>query len=268
MYYTNALTDTQTLNMTTGFGSAQFYLALNWGWQIRPYQRLKISASHLGQKVDFEFAGGNVKDWTGQDILSTAFDKTFPHYQLTTTAKAYLGQARDDHFGNVTQADGALVERKLTGAFLSGVSLQANKQLANWGQLSAGLLYDCLNYHMQNESNPSRDGVGFKLDYSKTSWPFRMHAGSEWRSPFDRYQAGVSYVFCYTGQEPTFSIAGHYEYIEPELKFSHEQRTGVRLTYFWDRGARSHDNIVLNRWTQQPAEQMPEVYIVRDQKVH
>lgn len=268
IYYTNELNDAQALNITSGFGGAQFYLALNWGWQIGPYQRLKVSASHLGQKVFFDFAGESAKDWTGQDVLSAAFDKVFPGYDMTATAKAYVGRARDDDFGDVTQADGTLVERKLSGALLNGVSLRAHKQLADFGRLSTGLLYDRLNYTMENELHPSHDGLGLELGYSKSLRPFTVYASSEWRSPFDRYRAGLSYVFCHTEQKPTLKIVGQFEYIEPELDFSHEQRTGVTLTYFWDRREQSRDHIALNNWTQEPAEEIPEVYIVRDQKIH
>jgi len=263
--YTNQITRNQAFNLNLGLGGERFNLMANWGWALLPYQRLKITALNYSQKPEFTFRAKSHQEWVSQPLLAATYQSQLPILPITGHATAYVAHARDKDYGTDRLGSGQNIQHA-TGGWLSGVSAGAQGGLFGIGQISGTVYYDYLSYDMDFQSDIQEQGPGLKIQYQKSLLGMmQLWMSGEWRSPFNRYEAGGDATLLGASHSQV-QLHAKAQHIEPDLHIDDDNRLAVSVSYAWGKD-KDQDRWQLNEWTAQPAEYIPEVFVKRDETV-
>jgi hypothetical protein len=252
-----------------------------WGLAVNSENRIKVTAEHLQEKLDYDFASGRAQQWDGQNALGTGYQYLInnPYLDAVNLGSYY------SHAGSKSLSDAAFTydsaaltnSRRIAGANSGNVAAGISGHLWQQSQLSAALDYDVVNYdsHYQPDGDEDTRGFGSSFALEQRLLPrLKMNLNTDLRKPYNDYQGNVGWLLPPT-HHAIFELAYFTNYTRSHTTERRFYSNGLRLNMNWDTATFNPDSkqyadytvpsMNLTDWTSQAAVRMAEVLATTDQ---
>lgn len=183
------------------------------GWGMTYYQRLKMSAELLRQKITYQFYDGPQHPWVSQVALGIDYQYDFHETAPIDTqfdVAGYVSHAPSKNLG-VASSSAYITGRRIAGSTAVGVSPGVTVSPWYGTSVTMRLNYDSIRYNTVNRSSANTRGWGGTVGLTQMiSDDVNLNLSASRRQPFNDYQADIAWGnIPYYGMW-TFKVFGEY----------------------------------------------------------
>jgi hypothetical protein len=224
-------------------GLKNFRLNGTVGWDLTYYQRFKISAEFLRQKITYAFFDGNDNVWLNQGAVGVGYQYD-PHessrYHVLFDISAYYSHAPSANLGNVSgtylNSSNVLVpyafNKRIAGSNAGGISPAIIFMPIRGTQATLALNYDNVHYDTVNTHSKNAIGLGGTVGLNQViTDDVSLNLSAGVRQPYNNYQADIVWGNSYYGTW-LFDLFGAYTAGKNSLPSTYN--VGVGVTYLMD----------------------------------
>lgn len=279
----NFLTPKNSFAFSVNAGGREFYLGGTWGSAFAQSQRFKLTAEHLAQNFDFDYASGDDIQWLGQNAFGGSYQYLFKNYNSwlkSINAGAFYADAETETLSPkaFTNSSGTFTNiRDLAGAKTEGVIVGVDIAPLQMTLIEINLNYDDVRYPTNFEKAKNSSGLGATLNLQQLiNDHFKVDFLASDRQPFNQYQADAYWVLhTRPGTRLVLGLVGYH--LSGDIPTATENRIILNMAYSWGGDPNSYpsgfvlpdqgDANDLSAWTSQSAVPLPAVLVMRDQLV-
>lgn len=267
------ITDDQAVAAFAEIGPQTVRANATYGINTYECQMIKLSAEYLSQKLGISFKSGRTHRWVSQGAVGGIYrfvirndyvedvdvGMTYSHAKTKSLKLKMIPEVNDFTY------------RAIAGSDAFGLNAATSMYPWSGGRISGTAFFDVVRYRRHYEKKLTRCGPGIGIAFDQRLFQnWNIHAGVDVRNPFIYYNARLSSAYLCFGTVCAISIFG--EKIHGLRDVPSSSRVGINLDlilgcYNPNLQCEKNTMTTLGCFVSTPAVYMPEVLVIKDEKI-
>jgi hypothetical protein len=274
-------TDTFVYALNGELGKKNIRLDGTAGWQTGDYQRFKVTAEYLTQRLTYTYFSGNTEPWTSQGALGLDYglELVDVYFNPVIGFNAYIAHSPSQQLtpypGVFVTGSGVSIPiqdvRRIAGTSMSGASPGVTFRFWDTGTVGVDLNYDSVRYDTDYVASQDTRGLGGTFRFSQAiTDDAQIALLATVRQQYDNYSARFSLANLPYLDMWVFAFNAAYTIGKQTAPNSYN--LGLGADYFLERNPststsqrQAAENFL--SWAMKPAVYVPQVMGIPDEKV-